>query len=141
MRQDDVDHGLPSVIVLRVTLMSPSSPVCGWAGLPQPLSSKACAADTRAVSDVLFLAMPASVCMPNSVWARAKERSFGVSAGFEMLAASSLGSDRLARPTHLSRAGQLCSDAGRASTNGVDQIARILDVDCAALVSISRAAG
>ena len=133
MRQDDVDHGLPSVIVLRVTLMSPSSPVCGWAGLPQPLSSKACAADTRAVSDVLFLAMPASVCMPNSVWARAKERSFGVSAGFEMLAASSLGSDRLARPTHLSRAGQLCSDAGHASTNGVDQIARILDVDYATL--------
>jgi hypothetical protein len=26
------------------------------------------------VSDVLFLAMPASVWMPNSVWARAKER-------------------------------------------------------------------
>ena len=49
VRQDDVDHGLPSVIVLMVTLMSPSSPVCGWAGLPQPLSSKACAADTRAV--------------------------------------------------------------------------------------------
>ena len=74
VRQADVDHGLPSVIVLRVTLMSPSSPVCGRAGLPQPLSSKAWAADTRAVSDVLFLAMPASVWMPNSVWARAKER-------------------------------------------------------------------
>jgi len=50
-----------------------------------------------------------------------------------MLVASSLGTDRLARPTHLSRAGQLCSDVQRASTNGVDQIARILDVDCAAL--------
>ena len=49
-----------------------------------------------------------------------------------MLAASSLVSDRLARPTHLSRAGQLCSDAGHASTNGVDQLARILDVDCEA---------
>ena len=55
----------------------PSSPVCGWAGLPQPLSSKAWAADTRAPSDVLFLAMPASVWMPNSVWARAKERKSG----------------------------------------------------------------
>ena len=32
---------------------------------------------TRAVSDVLFLAMPAIVWMPNSVWARAKERKSG----------------------------------------------------------------
>jgi hypothetical protein len=36
VRQADVDHGLPSVIVLRVTLTSPSSPACGWLGLPQP---------------------------------------------------------------------------------------------------------
>jgi hypothetical protein len=60
------------VIVLMTTLMLPSSPVCGWAGLPQPRSSKAWAADTRAVSDVLFLAMPANVWMLSSVCDLAK---------------------------------------------------------------------
>ena len=35
---------------------------------------KACADENR-MGDVLFLAMPASVWMPNSVWARAKERT------------------------------------------------------------------
>ena len=34
---------------------------------------KACADENR-MGDVLFLAMSASVWMPNSVWARAKER-------------------------------------------------------------------
>ena len=35
VRQADVDHGLPSVIVLRITLMSlPSSPVCVCAACP-----------------------------------------------------------------------------------------------------------
>ena len=69
VRKADVDHGLPSVIVLRVTLMvSPSSPVCGWAGLPQPRSSKAWAADTRAAGGASSaLAMPASTLTPISV--------------------------------------------------------------------------
>ena len=73
--QDDVVHGLPSVIVLRVTLMSPSSPVCGWAGLPQPLSSKAWAADTLAAAGAaLEPQTPVSVRMASAVCARAKER-------------------------------------------------------------------
>jgi len=69
VRQDDVDHGLPSVMFLIVTRMSfSSSPVCGWAGLPQPRSSKAWAADTRAAGGASSaLAMPASTLTPISV--------------------------------------------------------------------------
>ena len=37
----------------------------GCAALPQPRSSSMPTACTRAVSDVLFLAMPASDCIPN----------------------------------------------------------------------------
>ena len=58
--QDDVVHGLPSVIVLRVTLMSPSSPVCGWAGLPQPRSSRMSMARKRALGGASALRIMAA---------------------------------------------------------------------------------
>jgi hypothetical protein len=58
--------------VMRISLSS--SPAWGCGARPLPRSSSMPTACTRAVSDVLLLAMPASVCMPNSVWARAKER-------------------------------------------------------------------
>ena len=54
VRQADVGHGLPSVIVLRITLMSlPPSPVCVCCGLPQPRSRRAvhAATDAPAMSD------------------------------------------------------------------------------------------
>ena len=76
VRQADVDHGLPSVIVLRITLMSlPPSPVCVCCGLPQPRSRSALAADTRAAAGAAFEPqMPVSVRMASSVCARAKDR-------------------------------------------------------------------
>ena len=76
VRQDDVDHGLPSVMFLIVTRMSlSSSPVCGCAGLPQPRSSKMPAAETRAAGGTAsWLTMPASTLMQSSVCPRASDR-------------------------------------------------------------------
>ena len=59
----------PSTICRMVMRMSLwSSPVCGCAGLPQPLSSNALAADTRAAGGAFSaLAMPAKTLMLISV--------------------------------------------------------------------------
>jgi DNA invertase Pin-like site-specific DNA recombinase len=59
----------PSTICRMVTLMSPpSSPVCACGGLPQPRSSSALAADTRAAAGAaLEPQMPVSVRMDRSV--------------------------------------------------------------------------
>ena len=52
-----------------------SSPMCGCGALPQPLSGKACAADTRAAAGAaLEPQTPVSVRMASAVCARAKER-------------------------------------------------------------------
>jgi len=61
---------------LIVTWMSlSSSPVCGCAGRPQPRSSSALAADTRAAAGAaLEPQTPVSVRMANAVCARAKDR-------------------------------------------------------------------
>ena len=51
----------------------PFSPVCACGGLPQPRSSRAHAAATRADSLVPSLAMPANTLIAIFVWERAKE--------------------------------------------------------------------
>jgi len=50
MRQVDVDHGSPSVIVLRTTLISPSSSAWDCGARPHPRSSRMAAACTRVAS-------------------------------------------------------------------------------------------
>ena len=59
--------------VMRISLSS--SPACGCGALPQPRSSRALAADTRAAAGAaLEPQTPVSVRMASAVCARAKDR-------------------------------------------------------------------
>jgi len=78
VRKADVDHGLPSVIVLRVTLMvSPPRPCVAGQACPSPDRARLGRRTRGQLAAHPRLAMPASTLTPISVWARASERKLG----------------------------------------------------------------